>query len=399
MRELTLAILSALFLLILTNCSSSTKHKDFTYTVTESLFLDTEQAEGVVEPLNPSTLVCPPVWNIEVGFIVDDGKWVKKGDTICLLESKPLIQGYEKNKEALERYIAEYNKTKANLELEYAMLEAQVKNNEAQTAISNLDSTRLEYVSKAEREIKKLKLKIANIEHKKYQKKIRSLETVNRSELRKAELHIMQCQNQIEKSERMLEMLVLTAPDSGFTIVGNSISVEDQKIQKGEQLYPGLKIVDISNNGASKVKMRVPETTFKRIKVGQRVDFTFDAMPGNRATGVITKKTPVGTPHKKNSHVKFFDVFASVDSSDTSVTAGLSANCNIIISSDSNVISIPNIALFDKDSMRVVYVKEHNKFTQRAVKTEKQSQSETVITEGLAVGDVILMRDIELQRK
>jgi hypothetical protein len=55
-----------------------------------------------------------------------------------------------------------------------------------------------------------------------------------------------------------------------------------------------------------KVMISASEGNYKRINVSDFVEYSFDAMPENKAWGKITKKAPVGQPVSENSKVKFF---------------------------------------------------------------------------------------------
>lgn len=108
-------------------------------------------------------------------------------------------------------------------------------------------------------------------------------------------------------------------------------------------------------------------------------EITFDAMPGNKAWGKITRKSPIGQPVARGSKVKTFEVEASVDSSLTIPTPGLSARCNVIVKRIKNAVVIPQLAIFDEDSSKVVYVKSKSGYEKRKVTTGASSPSRTVI--------------------
>lgn len=106
-------------------------------------------------------------------------------------------------------------------------------------------------------------------------------------------------------------------------------------------------------------------------------------MPGNQAQGKIIMKSPVGQQYKEGSKVKFFDIEASIDSVDIMPEPGLTANCRIILKQVKDTITIPQIAIFEEDSMKMVYVKKKNGFEARQIKTGLTSSKEAIISEGL----------------
>jgi hypothetical protein len=164
-----------------------------------------------------------------------------------------------------------------------------------------------------------------------------------------------------------------------------------KKLQVGDPVWSNFPLAIMPEYKEMKVKIMASETDFKILSVNDSVNFTFDAMPGNTGTGKIIKKTPVGQPYKRDAIVKFFEVEASINQVDSMPEPGFSADCHVIIKQVENVISIPQIALFDEDSMKVVYVKRKKGFESRQVLTDISSQTETVITAGLSEGEIIAL--------
>jgi multidrug efflux pump subunit AcrA (membrane-fusion protein) len=70
---------------------------------------------------------------------------------------------------------------------------------------------------------------------------------------------------------------------------------------------------------------------------------------------------------------------------------GLSANCEITFQQTKDTLFIPNMALFDKDSSKVVYVLKNGKYQPVRVKTGLTGSSYTIITEGLKGDEVIAL--------
>ena len=114
-------------------------------------------------------------------------------------------------------------------------------------------------------------------------------------------------------------------------------------------------------------------------------------MPDNIAYGKITKKLPVGQPYKRDSKVKFFEVEASVDSALQLPESGLTAKCRVFVQQVRDTIVVPQIAIFDEDSMKVVYVKKNKKYEIRQIATGLSSSKESIVSHGLKPGEVIAL--------
>ena len=123
--------------------------------------------------------------------------------------------------------------------------------------------------------------------------------------------------------------------------------------------------------------------------MGDSIMYTFDAMPENRGWGRITKVASVGQTRTNGSQVKTFEIEASVDSLLAPIEPGLSVRCHIYIKHIPNTIVVPTISIFDKDSLKVVYVQNGRKYEEREVKLGIGSPKMTIIEDGLCEGEHI----------
>jgi hypothetical protein len=78
-----------------------------------------------------------------------------------------------------------------------------------------------------------------------------------------------------------------------------------------------------------------------------------------------------------------------LDALPNSLQPGLSLSCEVYIEKIQDTIAVPLICLFDKDSTKVVYIKNKNKFIEREVTVAANSSTMALIAEGLKEEDVI----------
>ena len=376
-----------LFLLIILN-SCENRNQSIFHQLIPSSFNDALTLDGTVEAVKSATISCPRGVQGTVIYIVEDGITVKKGDTICILENKELVNDYEDLLANVEKAKAQYAKNKANLDMNFALLKAQVENNEAQTSITNLDSAQLVYLSPQQRKIKELELEKAAIEKVKFEQKLHFLEQINESELKKSKLKIERNQNRADRIGERLNNLILVSPQDGLVIRGIAWATGN-KVQEGDQAWSGMPVANIPDLSEMKVTIQAPESAYKRIAENDEIVYTFDAMPGNMAWGKILKKAPMGKPINRNSKVKYFEITASVDSFKIIPDLGISANARIILAQVSDTIVVPQLAIFNEDSINVVYVKNGHNFERREVLLGVSSPKEAVITAGLSGNEVV----------
>jgi len=360
------------------------------FTVSHKNFENSLTITGFVEPVKTSTATCPPNIQGTITYLIDDGTYVHEGDTVCKIEVQELQTDYEDQLIELEKAKAGLNKTKADLTMQYALLEAQVENNNANTKIAQLDSLQLLYSPPNIRKIKELQLKKATIQKLQYDNKLKALDIINQSEIKRLELRISRIANRIRTLKERLDALNVKAPKSGLAIITPNYAT-DLKNQVGDVVWSNMLLVSIPELSEMKIRMRASETDYKYINVNDSVVYTFDAMPGNEARGKIKIKSPIGSPYKRGSKVKLFDIEASIDSVIAMPAPGYTANCRIIMQEIKDTLVVPQVAVFDEDSLKVVYVKNKNGFEMRQVQTGLSSSKEVIITSGLKENEVVAL--------
>ena len=155
-----------LFLGWLISCSPRIEFNQIiTSPVEKKEFRDVVIVSGTLEAVNTRSYGCPGIWaDVTIQYLIPEGTIVEDGDTLCILEAREIENEYLQAVNELENTRAEYNKSVADLKLQFLMLEAQVKTIEASAEIAKLDSLQLEFTSPSSREIIRLELKKAALE-------------------------------------------------------------------------------------------------------------------------------------------------------------------------------------------------------------------------------------------
>ncbi len=394
MRVYTKHIFFSLMLLILyLSCSPENRYDNFIkYKVKRTEFINKITTYGIIEATKTYTIACPGIReDATITYLIPEGTYVNEGDTVCILEANELENKYKEAVKNLETTKAEYNKSIADLNLQYLLLDSQVKIIESATEISRLDSIKLAFASQVYRKLIELEIEQAEIEKEKIQKKLEFLKIINKFELKRMEMKIKQAENNVARIKDKLDKLVLKSNTAGMVIYAKQW--RGNKLREGDIVWGSMTIIQIPDMSKMLIKLTVNETHFKRIEKDQNINITIDAFPDIKLTGKITKKTPVGKPIKEDSNVKVFEVFASIDSSDFTIQPGLSITCDVIKESVPDTIVVPLLAVFEKDSLKVVYITEGEKYKRQIVKLACKSDNYAVITEGLKGNEEIILTE------
>ena len=376
--------------LFIHSCTFHDKDDLSTYIASQGTFENSIIIDGYAEPLQSSAATCPPRTEGVIAFLVEDGTFVNEGDVVCIVESQDLQTRYDQFLLSLENAEVGLNKTRADLAAQYALLEAQVKTNEAETKIANLDSLQLKYSTPNQARIKELELERVTIDKNRHEKKLKALAVIQQSEIRRREMEIQQFANRVNSEKERVDALTVKAPKSGLAI-REIYRMTGKKLQVGDPVWHLMPLVTIPELSAMKIKIAAPEVDYRYINIGDSVIYTFDAMPDNVAWGKITMKSPVGQQYKEGSKVKFFEIEASIDSTLVMPEPGFTASCRIVMQEIKDTLVVPQIAVFDEDSIKVVYVQQKKGYEMRQVLTGLSSSKEVIITSGLQPNEVIAL--------
>ncbi len=367
---------------ILFSCQNTSESSIY-YTVSRTDYENKINVTGYLEAENSSHIACPRLFtSSKILFIVPEGTFVFPGDTVCILEASEIDSRYSNALNELEIARKEYNKTIENLALETLLLESQVNTIEASTQISKLNSVQTEFSSESNRRIIELEIQIAEIEKEKIKNKLRFLKQINDSELAKQKLIIEQKQNDVNRAKDALDKLTITTNREGIALLSTHYST-GELLSEGDAVWDGRSLLNIPDLSSLQAKLVVSESDFKRILPKQVVAIDVDALPDVSMTGEIFRKSGGGKEIQRGSPIKKYEIIVKLDSMPASLKPGLSLSCEVFIEKITDTIAVPLICVFDRDSTKVVYIKNKNKFIERRVYVAGNSSTMALISEGL----------------
>ncbi|HEY5541509.1 MAG TPA: efflux RND transporter periplasmic adaptor subunit [Coriobacteriia bacterium] len=98
----------------------------------------------------------------------------------------------------------------------------------------------------------------------------------------------------------------------------------------------------ISDLSSLQAQVQIAETDRPKVKIGQKVEVTFDAVTGLTITGHVAQIDAVGTA---SSGVVTYNVTITFDVQDKRLNPGMTASASIITQVDTNVLLVPNAAI------------------------------------------------------
>lgn len=328
MRKQNASIL--LLTILLTSCTTDTELLSNSKADIITTFI---QANGELSS-NNSISISPPsvnqMWQYKVTYIAPEGSIVKKGTPLISFDSSSIKQKLDiktselkTSKKSLENIqltsIAEFERKKLDL------AEAKMKQDKANRKW--IQSKGLE----SKLELKKLKI----------QDEIEKNEVARLTELLEKTVESNNTKLLIEKSkvERLhaevktiqdgIKKLTVTSPKDGMVIY--KTDYRGDKATIGDTVWMGRQLLEIPTLENMIVRAEIAETDAGKLKVGQEVEITLDAIPESTYTG---KVQTLGMIFRKKSAQQtnvVFDADILLDKTDSDLMRpGMAARLKII---------------------------------------------------------------------
>ena len=101
------------------------------------------------------------------------------------------------------------------------------------------------------------------------------------------------------------------------------------EVQEGEEVRPGMPILEVVDPSAMRVRARVNQADVSRVRVGQRVRVTLDSYPSRQFAGRLEQLSPIGSPSGLSNRVRTFVAVFSIEGNDPHLLPDLAAAVDV----------------------------------------------------------------------
>jgi HlyD family secretion protein len=215
--------------------------------------------------------------------------------------------------------------------------------------------------------------------------------------------------NALERNQKDLaiteEHLTKTEVRAPFdcTVLTRPVSI-GQAVSGSGGFNSGTEVLTIADLNSMIINAQVNQADVPRLKIGEAVEVTIEAVPGLMATGMVERISPQATI---KNNIKGYPARVVLKNVDPRVRPGMTAGVKIPVAAADNVTAVPLSAVFteknpDTDQMeRFVYVQHGDSFEKRNVKIGVADFFFAEVQEGLTPGETVsleLPKD-ELEKK
>jgi HlyD family secretion protein len=212
--------------------------------------------------------------------------------------------------------------------------------------------------------------------------------TLKKASARKEDIDLYKAQmlsaeGQVASARATLNNTVLTAPISG------TITLVDTKI--GQLATATVKVMILQDISSLHTESDVSEANIASLKVGQTIDYTFDALgPDKHFTGTVLTIDPASTVI---SGVVNYSIKGGLENI-PEVKPGMTVNMTIVVAKKDNVLAVPSLAVINKNNKKYIRVITDSKlktFSEVEVKTGLQADGGLIeILSGISDGQEVV---------
>jgi multidrug efflux pump subunit AcrA (membrane-fusion protein) len=252
----------------------------------------------------------------------------------------------------------------------------------------------MKYEAAARQQTEELNFKKSELSLAQAQQRIDAQKTIDATSIRRSELQVKQAQQRYDNAVAQLKALTMTAPKSGMVVLAkimNNSTGTMEKLKVGDTPFRSSTLIEIPDLSKMLVTTQVSEVDISQIQPGQQVIVTLDAITGPVFYGMITNVAKLARI-EPGSDVKVFDVEVTINGTDDRLKPGMTAQCQIITKTVSDVVYVPLESVFAKGDTTVVFVK-HRGYDKKEVVTGDKNSDYIVIQKGIDAGQLVTLRD------
>lgn len=305
----TITIVFLFIILSLLGCSNSDDNEIF--------------ASGTIEAVEVT--IAAKVGGEILKLNVDEGTYVKKGDTLALIDHSDFDIQLKQAKANADAAEAQYKMAVRGSRQE-DLLQAEANFNNAQEDLKRMEGLfASNTISQKQLDDARTRFIVAQQTYEKLKKGLRS------EEIEAARARRDQATAQVEAIKKKINDSYVVAPMNGIVTL--------KSVEEGETVLPNAALFRITRLDNVHLMIYVTETELAHVKVGQQAKVTIDAFPDKPFDGKVIYISPVAEFTPKNIQTKddrtklVFGVKIEVPNPDQTLKPGLPADAVIVTAS------------------------------------------------------------------
>jgi HlyD family secretion protein len=323
--------------------------------------------------------------------LANNGGMVKEGDLVAKIDGQSVQDHLDDVESMVLQVELDMRSLRARQDARREAMEQEVRVAKARLEKAQQDIKAAPAKTEIQREQLRLALEEAQLSYEQTQSELALLNERQAAEWRIAELG-KEAQVRHRGRHRVdLDRFNIRAPRKGQVILRSiNRNGEQTQVRVGDEVFPGMvfmKVVDLSQ---MQVDGYISQTDSELVRLGQKAVVRFDAYPGLILDAKVEAVGMMASSNRRvNYNVRRVPVRIALDSTDPRVIPDLTANADVVIADQDDVILIPREAVQEAGGKSVVMVKQGESVVPREVEIGGYSNTQASVTAGLQEGDQV----------
>lgn len=202
-------------------------------------------------------------------------------------------------------------------------------------------------------------------------------------EVARVEAQQSEAQSAYSAAQDILSQLVIHAPFDGV--------VYSLPVKQGDYVNPGDLILQEADLSQVRVRAFVDEPDIARLSPGQKIEVTWDAMPGRIWAGTVST---IPSVVKQRLSRNVGETTCIVPNDDFKLLPNINVGVTIITAEHPDVLAIPREALREDDSVPYVFQVVNNELHRTNIQTSISNLTSVEVTNGLGDGAVVALSSL-----
>ncbi len=202
----------------------------------------------------------------------------------------------------------------------------------------------------------------------------------------------------LAKFEDQLKKTKIYSPANGMAIYATTGRDDrrggnEEPLEAGRTVREREEIILLPTANSMLVNIKVHESSLKKVKIGQPVRITINALPGKEYFGKVARISPLPDAQsfwRGNPDLKVYNTEIHLDGELQGVRTGMTCKAQVIIDQLKDVISVPVQSVVKIGSQPTVYVKRMGAAQPVSVELGLDNKDRIHVVSGLNPGDQVL---------
>ena len=163
-------------------------------------------------------------------------------------------------------------------------------------------------------------------------------------------------------------------------------------IGTGDRFHPGAPVLRVVDTSTLQVEGAINQSDVEQIRVGQPATVRLDGYTGAEYKGRVRSiGVLASTPGRAQYYLRTIPIEVELLDAGDALLPDLTASAEVLIDKVDDVLLAPSDAVKEENGQSFVYVLKGQATERRSVTVGRMSATHTVIEEGVAAGDVLVV--------